>query len=332
MIELPSWDALPGDADRCLARVDVWAETLRDHPVVAEFSESSARQLSGLRGAELSEALDVFAAGYWNFRGGRERNLAACPEFSTIQAAAIDDAAARLGLMGTLPPRRRKYDAVIMTGGMVRAGIVKPRYARELYDSGVRWKEAVFLGGFRALAGDELTLAPLLGVKGVDEFDSMVAGMRSAFELGDPDTVGSSAGEGVDLAAHATGNSGWREDSWGWNGCTLRVLAAPSSDPLIRRANTVDTYRFWAASAQGIRSVLVMTTPVYVPYQGAGAIEVLGAEFGFSVETVAVSASASDLGEHSQSFLPQHRAQEMRSAVHGMRSLRARITGPASDV
>jgi hypothetical protein len=46
------------------------------------------------------------------------------------------------------------------------------------------------------------------------------------------------------------------------------------------------------------------------------------------VETVAVSARASDLGENSQAFLPRHRAQELRSAVHGMRGLRRRLAAP----
>lgn len=322
MIELPRWDAKPGDARRCLAHVDAWAESLRDHDAIAAFSQPTAQRMSGLRGEDLLDALDDFAGDHWDFRDGRERNLATQPEFSSSQALAIDVASAALGLTGTRPPRRREYDAVVMTGGMVRAGVVKPRYLRELHDNGLSWREGVFLGGFRPFAGDEVELAPLLGVNGNNEFDSMTAGMRQSFEIGAADST-----DGFDPATRAQpGNADWREECWRWNGRMLRVVAAPSSEPEGRRANTVDTYRFWASRAENIRSVLVITTPIYVPYQGASAIEILGIECGFAVETVAVSAVASDLGEHSQPFLSQHRAQELRSAIFGFRSLRSRLS------
>jgi hypothetical protein len=317
VVELPRWDALPGDAARCIAVIDAWADALLASGALEAFGAFRAGELhgAGLRGAELLDALDVFAAEHWDFRAGRERNLAADPVLSREQEQAIVSAASLLGLDGTPPPSRAGYDAVVMTGGMVRAGIVKPRYLRELADLGLDWREGVFLGAFRRFAGDEFELARALGVAGDDEIDAMSAGMRRAFDLGEPDAVEGSGG--------SRGPASWREERWARDGRTLRVLAAPSSEPEVRRANSIDTYRFWARrAADGIRSVLVVTTPVYVPYQGAGAIEVLGVERGLAVETVAVSTSASDLGEHSQEFLPRHRAQELRAAVHGMRSLR----------
>ena len=325
-VQLPRWDGVPGDVRRCLADVDNWATVLRDSGVVALFSASAAGTLGQLTGPTLLDALDSFAAAHWDLRGGRERNLALPRVLSANQSAAIDLVAADLGLDGTAAPRQASYDSVVMTGGMVRAGIVKPRYLRELYESGLAWEEGVFLGGFRPFAGDEVELARALGIAGDNEFDAMTAGMRSAFDLGEPDSV-----EPQDVpSTKAASTSDWREDSWAWNGRTLRVVAAPSSRPAHRRANTVDTFRFWASRARGIRSVLVITTPVYVPYQGAVAIEVLGIEFGLSVETVAVSETASDLGPHTQQFLSQHRAQELRSAIHGMHSLRSRLAEAGS--
>lgn len=318
MVSLPRWDALPGDLERCRASIDAWAAALLGTGIVEVFGAAPGRRPGlDLPPAALFDALDAFAAANWDFRDGRERNLARAPEFTEEQLAAIGAAAAELGLRGTPPPSRPRYDAVVMTGGMVRAGIVKPRYLRELAGEGLDWAEGVFLGGFRPFAGDELELAPRLGVEGGDEFDAMVAGMRQAFGLGGlPDSEVSGGGIGA---------GSWRELSWGAGGRTLRVVAAPSSEPAARRANTADTYRFWAGRAAGVRSVLVITTPVYVPYQGAAAIEVLGLEFGLSVETVAVSETASDLGADTQSFLPHHVLQELRSAVHGMRSLRRRL-------
>src|SRR5690606_793163 len=142
---------------------------------------------------------------------------------------------------------------------------------------------------FRQFAGDESELADRLGVTGTDEFDAMRAGMEQAFgPLGEPAILDDPA-----ESRHAS----WREESWDRAGTRLRVLAAPSSEPRMRRANTADTFRFWAGRhGASARSILVITTPVYVPYQGAVAIEVLGLESGLAVETVAVSESANDLG------------------------------------
>ncbi|HMM82971.1 MAG TPA: hypothetical protein PJ998_07325 [Terrimesophilobacter sp.] len=320
-IELPRWDGRPGDSQRCLTLVDSWAEALLSTGIVDAFSPTEGARLATLTGSPLFDRLDDVAAEFWDFRRGRERNLAIVPQFSSAQQRAIVRAAADLGLDGTPPPTRTHYDAVILTGGMVRAGIVKPRFLRELHDNGLGWREGVFLGAFRTFAGDEAALAAALGVEGNDEFDAMVTGMRGAFDLGAPDHV-----EGSDEVGSARrGTSAWRVESWTVNDRMLRVIAAPSSDPEHRRANTVDTYRFWARRAHSIQSVLVITTPVYVPYQAAGAIEVLGLEFGLSVETVAVSNTASDLGEHTQPFLPMHQVQELRSAVHGFRQLRRQL-------
>lgn len=327
MWDLPRWNAEPGDADRCLRSIDSWAAALRGHDVVAAFSVDAAREMERLRGAHLLDELDRFAGEHWDFRAGRERNLATVPDFSLTHIEAIAAAAQAFGLAGTPPPRRERYDAIVMTGGMVRAGVVKPRFARELCDGGVDAGEVVFLGGFRRFAGDEFDVAEGLGIRGDNEFDAMVAGMRWAFDLGAPNAVEGSHPAGIGREVEDRDHAAWRDESWEWRGRALRVVAAPSSDPQHRRANTADTFRFWAARAQHVSTVLVVTTPVYVPYQGAGAIEVLGLEYGMAVETVAVSGAVSDLGELTQEFLPHHCVQELRSAIRGLRQLRARLVG-----
>ncbi|MEO7147662.1 MAG: hypothetical protein ABIX09_07220, partial [Terrimesophilobacter sp.] len=207
---------------------------------------------------------------------------------------------------------------VLMTGGMVRAGIVKPRFLRELELGGITFSEAVFLGGFREFAGDEAGLARELGVDGDNEVDAMAFGMRQAFGPLPTSDIVEFRSDGVAAS--------WRDESWNVPGRRLRVVAAPSSEPQRRRANTADTFRFWAVRhGKATDRVLIITTPIYVPYQAAVAVEVLGLEFGHQVETVAVSAAASNLGEHSQKFLPHHQLQELRSAVSGFHSLRQKL-------
>jgi hypothetical protein len=312
--DLPRWSGGAAGPARCIAAIDDWVARLLGCGIVEAFGTAAPRA----SGAAALEFLDDFSARNWDFRAGRERNLAEEPLLTPEQVAAVRAAVGPLGLDGTPAPRRARYDSVLMTGGMVRAGIVKPRYLRELSDAGLGFDEAVFLGAFRPFAGDEARVAKLLGVGGSDEVDAMAAGLEQAFgPLQEPVVREYSGG---------SRNASWREESWDVGGRMLRVIAAPSSDPLTRRANTADTFRFWAASRKPTPgSVLVITTPVYVPYQGAIAVEVLGLEFGLEVETVATSASANDLGELSQEFAPHHQLQELRSAIVGLRSLRSKL-------
>lgn len=314
-LELPSWNAVPDDADRVLASVDAWASSAALRAIVAAFGGAVP---SGDPAARL-QWLEAFAMSHWDFRGGRERNLAAVARLSPSQTAVIQDRAAELGLAGQERPRERSYDVVLMTGGMVRAGIVKPRFVAALLADGMTSTSIVFLGGFREFAGDEVELAAALGVDGTNEFAAMVRGMELAFgPLGEPHV------EGVE-SPHPY--SSWREYSWSTPAAWLSVLAAPSTEPELRRANTSDTYAFWAEHYRQpeARSVLLVTTPIYVPYQNAGAVETLGLDHGLRVETVGVSAAASDLGRYSQSFLPQHQLQELRAAIGAMRRLRERL-------
>jgi len=318
-IELPRWRGEADDASRARAAVDRWSGSLAMARLVEAFGGTTGDR----EGRELLDYLDTFSAAHWDFRRGRERNLAPDAGLSNTQSALVVENAPRLGLAGIERPTRPHYDTVLLTGGMVRAGIVKPRFVARLVEDGLSVSNIVFLGGFRPFGGDEHALASALGVVGGDEVFAMLAGMRQAFgPLGVPVVERSVADK-----PHAS----WCEYSWSAGGIRLSVVAAPSSEPRARRANTADTFRFWAAHRRSPaeRSVLVVTTPIYVPYQAAGAVELLGVEHGLSVETVGVDARASDLGALTQQFRPQHHLQELRSAIRAMRSLRGRLAGSA---
>lgn len=293
-----------------LLAVEQWASSAAMSTLVAEFGGTTP----GLGIDALLTYLDDFSAEHWDFRGGRERNLADPVVFTSGLDAVILDCASTLGL-SQVPPRRSHYDTVVMTGGMVRAGIAKPRYVRMLLDEGLAADSVVFLGGFRQFAGDEHEVAAGLGVTGDNEFDAMVAGLDRAFGPLLDAQCDEHRGDGP--------NASWRELSWEVSGITVSAVAAPSSAPDERRANTVDTYRFWAERRRPTeRSILVVTAPVYVPYQGAGAVEVLGLEYGLAVETIGISRRTGHLGAFSQEYEARHHLQEVRSAIRAMRSLR----------
>lgn len=320
-LALPVWSGAAGDAERAREAIDAWASST----ALTELTLASGGSATGLRAADLLRWLDGFAAAHWDFRGGAERNLAPRVALPAELEELVSASAPALGLAGPYPLRRDSYDTILMTGGMIRAGLVKPRFVRELLDAGLRVSNIVFLGGFRPFVGDELDLAPVLGIDGDNESDAMVRGMELTFgPLGEPSVSGGETGRG---------NDSRRVWSWSAHGMTLRVVAAPSSDPAVRRANTLDTFRYWAEHVRQAseNSVLVVTMPIYVPYQGAGAVEVLGLEHGLAVETVGTSGTASDLGEYSQPFLAQNHLQELRAAIGAMRKLRIRLTAMLND-
>ena len=83
------------------------------------------------------------------------------------------------------------------------------------------------------------------------------------------------------------------------------ATAAPSSEPAKRRTNTTGTYIFWENQIRKpeLNSVLLITSPAYVIYQGCLAIEHLGIDRGLEVETVGVTPAAAELGAQTRTMV-----------------------------
>ena len=140
-----------GDEQRQLGVVDAWAGSSAIRALVSAFGQVMPILPADLR----LQWLENFASAHWNFRRGNERNLIGPSGLTTAQTDVVLGAAHELGLAGRHTPSRRRYDTVIMTGGMVRACIVKPRFVAELIESGLECEHILFLGGFRGFAGEE---------------------------------------------------------------------------------------------------------------------------------------------------------------------------------
>lgn len=311
------------------AQLPRWRPQLPRHEAIQELrldigrwlTNDSLRRLSAAWGTTppdlpvgpLLAWYDDFSAEHWDFRAGRERNLAAKPTLSRTQSDQALETAHSLGLTSPRTPSQASYDYALVLGGLVRACIVRPRYAALLAERGMDFGQVVALGGFRPLAGDELPLSEAFGVDSTNEFGAMIDGIRSAFGITVQPTF--------ENPNHGSGNLDW--DVASFHDSSIFVIAAPSSSPDERRANSVDTYRWWAERAMPAAgsSVLLITTAIYVPYQGSGALEILGLEYDLEVETVGVPDDVADLGLHSQVFNAHNYLQEIRSAIRGVRSL-----------
>lgn len=320
-VNFPRWENDSfGTPNRSQLRADL-EEWIRSEPLAALAKAWGAEPPIGFGSREAYEWFDAFSAQHWDFRKGGERNLAARGDLTPEQISASIEAAEALGIMTSRPPQRNSYDYVLILGGMVRACITRPRFAAQLASEGVQLGSVFALGGFRPLGGDEIDLARSLGIQAENEFEAMVEGIRRAFEISDPPIL--------EASGPARSNADWATAHF--ESKSISVIAAPSRAPSERRANTSDTFAWWAERTPNLRgkTILLVTAAIYVPYQGAAAIEQLGLPFDASIETVGISDGAAYLGEHTQTFSEFNYLQEIRSAIRGHASLYLAINSEA---
>lgn len=316
---MTTFESVPavGSGPHLIEDMVAWSGSEPMRALVNAFGGDSA-VLNGDLGSRL-ERLDSFSE-RWDTRRGAERNLAAQLTLTPAQEDLVLAAARALGLVDATHPTRSSYDIVFVLGGLVRACVVRPGYAARLIRAGeVATAQVVALGGHRPFGGNEFELAARAGLPEVtEEYEALDAGTRLAFGLGTPD-----AEEG-EVSALPGGT--WSVRSYtDATGLAVRVAAAPSSVPAQRRADTADTYDWFArrlTQLQPGQSVLAVTTAIYVPAQQAAALRMLALPFGVDVETVGVVP-----GEVSpalaQSFTPSNYLQEIRSAIRSYRALYA---------
>jgi hypothetical protein len=263
------------------------------------------------------EALERFSV-VWDFRAGKERNFARAAEVRHEREGQILDAARILGLRGGFSrPGAGEYDHCLILGGMIGACMTRPAWAAELVRTGVRFGDVTALGGFRRISGDEPVIATEAGLGDVtDEFHAMDAGLRCAFAVvGDPAVDG--------RYDPADPNRSWAVHRFRVDDLPLSVVAAPSTEPQTRRANTADSYAWWAKSIASLAAghrILLVTSSIYVPFQHADAVRMLAAIYGCAVETVGVPEQWT-AGMPRQQFSASNYLQEFRSAIRSMRML-----------
>ncbi len=314
---------LPPDGSDVAAAIEAWTRS----SALDELVQLSGGEVpTGLELSELLARLEEFSK-VWDFRGGKERNLFQARSLDADTEQAIKDAATTLGLVkGGATPQGR-YDHVLILGGLARACLARPlAAARLLEQGGVEAGSVTALGGFRELKGNEVGLVEQVafeqaGTESVgDEFDAMDAGIRLAFGLDSPDRE---RGERSELEFGS-----WRVREYTTAaGLPAFVVAAPSSEPELRRTNTGDSYEWFATELAGLQPgqrVLLVTSDIYVPYQHADALRVLGLPHQVLVETMGIQPGDVD-PRLSQVFSADAYLQEVRSTIMAYGRLLAAI-------
>jgi hypothetical protein len=308
------------DAGQIAAGVRAWVGSAPLRALVRHFGgDWPAGDL-----AAVLAALDDFSARHWDFRGGRERPDAREPALDPATAGLVLDTAAALGLVHPVAPARPEYAHLVVLGGLSNACQRRVAYAAHLLRAGTRVAgEVAVLGSFRPLSEVECAALAAAGVPPcATEVAALDAAVRREF--------------GVPAPAEEDGHdAGHPHHSWSSRtyrpagGPPVRVLAAPSSEPDRRRAHTADTQRFWAEHVRLSPgdAVLMVTAPIYVPFQHCDALRTLAVPYGCAIETVGVDPALPDLaGLPEPTLTPGRYLQEIRSAIRSMRALHAART------
>ncbi|MDO3687303.1 hypothetical protein Q3W68_25860 [Micromonospora sp. C28ISP2-4] len=316
---------LPGGAAgttraQFLAGVRSWVESAPVRRLVAHFGGDWP---DGDLAAVLAR-LDAFSARRWDFRQGRERPDAREPAFDPATADLVLSAAAALGLVRAVAPARSGYAHLLVLGGLAHACLRRTAYAAVLARTAAEVTgEVAVLGSFRPLSAAESRVLDAAGLSGcATEVDVLDAGVRLAFGVAEPDD------ERGEPAGHP--HRSWSSRTYRPAGLPpVRVLAAPSGEPERRRAHTADTQRFWAEHVR-LRAddpVLMVTAPIYVPFQHCDALRTLAVPYGCGIETVGVDPAARAAVDVPEPALtPGRYLQEIRSALRSMRALHATLT------
>ena len=330
--ELPERVALPtfgsGDTTRTvLAGVRRWITSPPLRRLVTEFGGDCDD--SAELGALLNRLL-AFSADHWDFRRGRERADSVEPEWSGETAELVISAAGALGLSGGGGPVHDAYDHILVLGGLTRTCLARTWHAAQLLRHGVSAPDVAAIGGFRALTPAETEAAVELSLPPCRyEVDVLTAGLGRAF--------GTETVEGTERAGDpATDpNRSWSVTTLAGSDATrLRVVAAPSSRPRTRRADTADTIRFWADRVAGLSAgdrVLVVTSPLYVPFQHCDAIRTIGLRYDCRVETVGLRPDWLPANLRPSPPSPGRYLQEIRSTLWSMRRLVTAIEEAGDD-
>jgi hypothetical protein len=275
-------------------------------------------------------------SGAWDFRGRARAKVGQAEMRSQdaggaarwlIEAADIDDAtstrirdlADELGLVTAQLPEGRSFDYVLVLGGARLSNLLRPQRAAQLIRSAaIKAGELVLLAGTRPVMETERDATDTYAPSAATEFDLMNQGAATSFGLQvDRATIT----EHDDPKPYAS----WRKWSFAPPASELDIpvvsLAAPSLEPDGRRANSADSYAFFAdhLGPQLGRSCLLVTSQIYVPYQHFEAVRNLALKFDLELETVGVPVEQQPSLQGMQSAV--NYLQEVRSTILSMQRL-----------
>jgi hypothetical protein len=243
--------------------------------------------------------------------GGGSRWEITAEAVSESDASLVMESATALGLVTPRAPVRQTFDFVLVLGGARLSNLFRVRRAAELLrNQKIAAENLVLLGAMRQVMPGEREATDTYAPDARTEFDLFVAALEHEMGRSESEALK----EGLDDDDNP--NRSWA--AWyfprTFDAPPTYVLAAPSAEPDVRRANSSDAYSFFAGrlDPHPESSCLLVTSQIYVPYQHLEAVRTLAVPRTLDLETVGHShwgGSAQGLRE------PANYLQEIRSTI-----------------
>lgn len=204
-------------------------------------------------------------------------------------------------------PTHNRYRAILVLGGARLSCLLRTKYADRIFHGNVQAKDIVLLGSERRVTESERDATDTYAPYAKTEFGLFLASARKIFSIKGKPCVDQKHEDvhpnlSWKILGHVLANQR-----------RLLIISAPSSDPLIRRANSADTYKFYI-NQNDLRPgerLLFITSSIYVPYQQLEAIRIITVPLDIHVETLGYPP---EWGANLQGMQgPQHYFQEIRS-------------------
>ena len=277
---------------------------------------------------EIIEKVKQFVETHWDYRkkqkeattkeGEAARWLLKSEEIVEDNAELIIECAKTLGLIGNEESDLDEINFLLPLGGARMSNLRRCELARKIIDKNFLSKvDVVALSGMRPLAESEMTGSIETYAPGAKyEFEAISTGLEIAFGCGKGYT------EEKNDDTNPNSNYVIRKYNKQYNANNIYSVAAPSTAPELRRANSADCFKFFFEKfevAQGAK-LLNCTSQIYCSYQQVRALffavehNLIFDTIGFPFELNNPSQSI-NIGQLSR---PVNYLQEFKSTVDAM--------------
>lgn len=249
----------------------------------------------------------------WDFRGGSERwNIKTDDPRIENNKVLIERASRDLGLMDTTETVIDDPDFILPLGGARMTNYETPLKARSLIETlDLRGVTAAGLSTERPAAERDKPYYEQYAFAEATEFEAMCCGMKKVFDLTDGYTGSRVSDENPYLCSEK------RLFDKKFRGGMIAALSAPSSEPEKRRANTIDTFRYFLEvfDVREGSEIILTTNCVYVPFQMMKLMKV-ALEKNIRIDCVGVKAKECiPSGKHARYL------QEIKAAIDAIHDL-----------
>jgi len=295
------------------------------------LSASSLQELTESFGstAPLGSSLEELSRWYldfsdcWDFRGHQNqafdqkvgegaRWLLNNDDLTEGQKELALRAALDLGLMDNSVPAKPESDFIWVLGGAKLSCLLRTRLAAQTIQSSHKPPQAVvLLASSRPIGDAERDATKTYSPTAETEYDLFISAAERELHVGN-NYHEDRYDDGINP------NNSWIVRKYEMNEYDVFIIAAPSSEPDKRRANSADTYEFFFERFRAPEgsSILLSTSQIYVPYQHSEAIRTIAFPHKIYLDTIGFPPEwGGDLQGMNE---PTNYLQEIRSTIQSI--------------